>query len=78
MVFVKEEKLTSEDLNRWRLACARRELVENQVVGLSLDVAERYIVDYYRLLGELADTYNLDPAVEYLITAHTGVIIYDV
>ena len=78
MVLVKEERLTEQDLNRWRLACARRELVENQVVGLSLDVAERYIIDYYRLLGELAQTYNLDDSTDYVITAHTGAILYDV
>lgn len=56
----KISELNQEDLARWRMASADKELVDNGFPGMSVDEGRRAILNYYRLLGEFLSLYNLN------------------
>ena len=67
--------LDSEDLTRYRLACAKREMVEFSVGGVGKDEAQGILFDWYRILGDIATKYNLNLDTEYVISPVTGAIL---
>ena len=60
-MFVKKvTSLVNEDLTRWRLVSADKELVEIAHPGLSVDESRRAILQYYKVLGDLMLEYNIN------------------
>lgn len=68
--------MSTEDLLSWRNVCANRELVDPPVQGVSPTEARGYLLDYYRVLGQLYEDYNLDPALNYDFSPANGAIIF--
>jgi len=52
--------LSAEDLTRWRLASAEKELADNSFTGMSVDEGRRAILQYYKILGDILAEYQLD------------------
>lgn len=71
--------LSQEDLSRWRMVCANKELVDNSHTGLSVSEGKQYILDYYKQMGDIFNTYNLDVAHIscYYISPFTGHILLE-
>lgn len=53
-------QLTHEDLARWRLVSANKELVDQQHAGYSVAESRQAILDYYITLGDLMKVYEID------------------
>ena len=56
----KVNQLSQEDLGRWRMVSADKELVDNLFPGMSVEEGRRVILTYYKTLGDLLATYELD------------------
>lgn len=52
--------LSAEDLTRWRMSCAEKELVDTGFNGMSVDEGRRAILQYYKILGDILAEYELD------------------
>lgn len=52
--------LSSEDLARWRLVSADKELVDNLFPGLSVEEGRRIILTYYKTSGDLMNAYQIE------------------
>lgn len=50
--------LSKEDLIRWRVATADKEMADNCFPGMSVDDGRRAILHYYKVLGDLYDEYT--------------------
>jgi len=50
-------KISPEDLMRWRVASADKELVENGFAGMSTDEARRAILVSYKVFGDIIAEY---------------------
>ena len=50
--------LTPEDLARWRLATADKELVDACFPGISVEEGRRALLTYYKVMGDLFQTYE--------------------
>lgn len=68
-------RLSTEHLLAWRTASVNKELVELGVVGIGPEEARRYLYDYYRVLGEILDAYELPDNMNHNISTATGGII---
>lgn len=55
---MKTNALSQEDLARWRLATADKELVDNVFPGLSVEEARRALLTYYKTMGDLFTAYG--------------------
>lgn len=56
----KIKNLSQEDLVRWRMASADKELADNVFPGLSVEEGRKAILNYYKLLGDLLEYYDLN------------------
>lgn len=56
----KVRDLSPEDLLRWRMASADKELVEQSHPGLSVDEARRAMLNYYKILGDILADYQIE------------------
>lgn len=68
--------MDNEDLNRWRVACANREILEFGVAGISPTEAKQYTIDYYRILGEFYGKYNLQLDHNYEFSPANGAVVH--
>lgn len=55
----KIKELSREDLVRWRMASADKELADNVFPGMSVEEGRKAILGYYKLLGDLLSQYDL-------------------
>lgn len=55
----KVKNLTREDLMRWRICTADKELVDLTFPGISPDEARKAILNYYKILGDLIEDLGL-------------------
>ena len=51
--------LNGEDLSRWRVVTAEKELVDLVFPGLSVDDGRRGLLSYYKVLGDLILDYSV-------------------
>lgn len=70
--------LSSEDLARWQMAVANKELADNNADGLGLNEKRDYILHFYRIGGEFAERYNLSTLDGFEISVFTGEILTEV
>lgn len=70
-------KLSDEDLMRWRMVMADKELVDGQYPGMSIDEARRSILTFYRTLNDLLRSYGIehDPGDALVVSPISGEII---
>lgn len=66
------KSLNSEDLARWRMASADKELADSSFPGLSVTEGKEAILKYYRILGDLLLAYGLDDDNMLYISPVTG------
>ena len=75
--------LSDEDLARWRLVSADKDLVDNLFPGFSVEEARRVTLTFYKTLGDLVKAYNMDTDVGSIFLSpidggfYTGVSILD-
>lgn len=79
MAVVVLETLSPEDLERWRLVSATRDMLiyaRPATLTLTDEEVRRAILDEYALAAELFEKYRIEPdeAVEAKISAYTGAI----
>ena len=69
--------LSTEDLNRWRVVCADKELVDAGHPGMSVSEAKTSLLKYYSIMNDFFNDYELDVAhIEcYFISPFTGHIL---
>lgn len=67
-------KLTTEDLNRWRLIRARKNGIEARASNYSRQEIETAFIDEWRLLAEFNETYGIPHGTEIAIYSDTGTI----
>lgn len=60
MYISKVASLAPEDLTRWRMVSAEKELVEIAHPGMSVDESRRAVLQYYKVLGDLMSEYKID------------------
>lgn len=53
-------KLTDEDLVRWRMVMANKELVDGQYPGMSIAEARSAVMSFYQTLNDLLRSYGID------------------
>ena len=53
-------QLSDEDLNRWRMISADKELVDNIFPGISVEEGRRILHTYYKTSGDLLRQYNIE------------------
>lgn len=68
-------KLSTEDLTRWRVISANKELVDIPHPGLSVNEARGFIMDFYRFIGEIIEDYGIPPTVAFEVTVSDGSIL---
>lgn len=68
-------KLSAEDLGRWRIISANKELVDNGFPGLSVKEARDAIIDFYRFVGEVMETHGIPSVAAFEITTSDGSIV---
>lgn len=67
--------LSPEDLARWRMINADKELVDNAFPGLSVTEARSTILNYYKMLGDILAEYNVpDTSSPMFISPYDGSI----
>ena len=59
-------KLSGEDLARWRNVVADKELVASAYPGMSISEARQAMFNYYKLLGDIFVDYGIDTSLENL------------
>lgn len=70
--------LTAEDLSRWRMVSADKELVDHEFPGLSISEARQVILKYWQVLNEIFVTYSVDPnAVIHVSPIDGGIYMVD-
>ena len=67
-------KLSTEDLNRWRMMRARQRGIEARASNYSREEIERSFIDEWRLLAEFVERYSLPEGQGIAIYSDTGVI----
>lgn len=65
-------RIDHEDLIRWRSAVVNKELLEAENLVISQADAQQYLFTYYKVLGEIANKYDIDSSLAVLISAATG------
>lgn len=70
-------KLTDEDLVRWRMVMASKELVDGQYPGMSIQEAKSAVLDFYKTLNDTLKRYGIehDPGDALVVSPITGEII---
>ena len=69
-------RLTTEDLARWRILCARQEAINHRPDTWSRAEIESHMLEYYRFLGEIAAQFDIDDSRDWRVSAWTGVVYY--
>ena len=67
-------RLSTEDLNRWRLIRARKNGIEARPSNYSRQEIETAFIDEWRLLAEFNETYGIPEGTEVAIYSDTGTI----
>jgi hypothetical protein len=67
-------KLSTADLNRWRVARARVKGIEARASNYSRVEIEAAFIDEWRLMAEFGDTYQLPEGLGIAIYCDTGLI----
>lgn len=67
-------RLDSEDLVRFRYVCARWEALNSRPEAFSASEAVQIHLDYFNIIGELAEKYDFTDADRYRIDPATGAI----
>lgn len=70
-------KLTTEDLNRWRMMRARQRGIEARASNYSREEIEKAFIDEWRMLAEFGDRYSIPDGVPVAIYSDTGLIEED-
>ena len=68
-------KLSTEELNRWRVISANKELVDLTHPGISAVEARGFIMDFYRFIGEVMETHGIPSTMAFEVTVSDGSII---
>jgi hypothetical protein len=68
-------KLSTEELNRWRVISANKELVDLGHPGISPVEARGYIMDFYRFIGEVVEGHGILPAMGFEVAISDGSIV---
>ena len=66
--------LSAEDLNRWRMICARQRGIEARASNYSRNEIEAAFIDEWRLMAEFSETYHIPTGVIIAIYCDTGAI----
>jgi len=66
--------LSAEDLNRWRMICARQRGIEARASNYSRNEIEAAFIDEWRLMAEFSETYHIPTGVSIAIYCDTGAI----
>ena len=53
-------KLNNEDLARWRMVMANKELVDGSYPGMSVIEARETVLNFYKTLNDLLQQYGID------------------
>lgn len=53
-------KLSDEDLVRWRMVMANKELVDGQYPGMSIQEARGSVMAFYQTLNDLLRSYGIE------------------
>ena len=70
-------KLSDEDLVRWRMVMANKELVDGQYPGMSIQEARGSVMAFYQTLNDLLRSYGIehDPGDAMVVSPISGEII---
>jgi hypothetical protein len=66
------DKLSAEDLGRFRMALARNSAIEYGVAGYSPREAEESYMALWKMVEEFTNTYGLDEALNWNFDPHLG------
>lgn len=75
---VYHNKLSTEDLMRLRMVVANKKAVEIAPNQHSSEEVRRALMDYYKVLGELIATYEVDDTRDWALSEYSGNITYEV
>lgn len=67
-------KLSTEDLNRWRMARARLRSMELRPQNYNRQEMEVAFIDEWRMVAEFIEKYEIDPSLSLAIYTETGLI----
>lgn len=68
-------KLSTEELNRWRVISANKELVDSTFPGISPTEARGFIMDFYRFIGEVMESHGIPATTAFEVTVSDGTIV---
>lgn len=70
-------KLTAEDLNRWRMVMADKELIDSGFDGFSVGEARQVIIRYYQTLDGFLTDYSIDliPGTHFIVSPIQGHVL---
>ena len=70
-------QLSQEDLSRWRLVMADKELIDCGYVGFSTNEARQVILKYYQTLDDILRTHEIDifPGSHFIVSPIQGHVL---
>jgi hypothetical protein len=70
-------QLSPEDLNRWRLVMADKELIDCGYSGYSVIEARQVILKYYQTLSDILTTYSIEifPGSHFIVSPIQGHVL---
>ena len=70
-------QLSPEDLSRWRLVMADKELIDTGYNGYSTNEARQVILKYYQTLSDILTTYSIEifPNTHFIVSPIQGHVL---